>query len=77
MNVPRLARLETEITALPDEEQLWLLEWLAHQLRLKAGPDPGVDRQLAAMAEDPEIRSELRAIDDEFRSTEMDGLGRL
>ena len=75
MNGPRLAQLETEISALPDEEQLWLLERLAHQLRIKAEPDPGLDRQLAAMAADPEIRNELRAIDEEFRSTERDGLG--
>jgi len=50
-------------------EQLWLLEHIAHQIRLK--------NELAAMAQDQQIQTELAQIQQEFITTELDGLSEL
>lgn len=68
-----LQKIEMGIGRLSRDEQLWLIEQLAH--RLRANPLVGaMDKQLADMAADPDVQRELRAIDREFRGTEMDGL---
>ena len=50
------------IDALNLTEQLWLLEHIAHQIRIK--------NELAAMAQDPQIQAELSQIQQEFTVTE-------
>ena len=70
-----LARIEQEIVELPRQEQLWLIERLVRRIREEASTVSATDEELAAMAADPEILRELRALDSEFRVTEMDGLG--
>src|SRR5260370_18108048 len=59
--------VEQSIWALPLREQLWLLERLAGHLREKTEAARPVDptemeEQLAAMANDPAIQREFRAI---------------
>ena len=50
------------IDALNLTEQLWLLEHIAHQIRIK--------NELVAMAQDPQIQFELAQIQQEFTVTE-------
>lgn len=76
---PVLSQIEKTIVHLSREEQLWLIEQLAHRLRQdsvesKAVKHAAFERQLAAMATDPELRAELQKIDQEFAVTEADGL---
>ena len=73
MNTPTLAQLESEIQQLTFEEQVWLLERLAHQIRERTLHQE-MESQLAAMAADPDIQREIRAIQSEFASAEADGL---
>ncbi len=47
-------------------EQLWLLEHIAHQIRIR--------NELAVMAKDPQIQAELSQIQQEFAATDFDGL---
>ena len=47
-------------------EQLWLLEHIAHQIRIR--------NELAVMAQDPQIQAELSQIQQEFTVTDFDGL---
>jgi hypothetical protein len=57
---------------------LQLIERLVHRLRSRVSADQiAWEGDLAAMAADPEIQSELRKIDAEFRMTEGDGLENL
>ena len=51
------------------------MERTARQLQGRSRSRLEVESDLAAMAADPEMRRELRAIDEEFRPTETDGLG--
>ena len=46
------------IDALNLTEQLWLLEHIAHQIRIK--------NELSAMAQDPQIQAEISQIQQEF-----------
>jgi len=62
-NIKMIAR---SIDALNLTEQLWLLEHIAHQIRIR--------NELTAMAQDPQIQSELSQIQKEFSATEFDGL---
>lgn len=71
--------LEEQISLLSRQEQLWLIEKLARRLReVDTNGNPtkvsDFDEQLALMANDPEMQTELKQIDEEFRATEMDGL---
>ncbi len=76
MNMPRVSRLEREITQLPSEEQRWLADRLTIRLRKnRVRPAEDAGSRLAAMAADPEVIRELRDIDEDFRATEGDGLG--
>jgi len=76
-----LNELEQKVSLLSHEEQLWLIERLVRRLREGSNNNSSkpdfFDDQLAAMANDPEIRAELRQIDEEFAITEADGLARL
>ena len=75
MSAVALTEIERRLDELSFDEQLRLLERLAARVRRQAaGKTNGVDPELAAMAADPDIQRELRAIEEEFRGTEMDGL---
>jgi len=76
-----LSQIEKTISQLSHDEQLWLIEKLAHHLREettknKAGKQAAFEHQLVAMASDSEIRAELQKIEREFVAMEIDGLGR-
>jgi len=74
MNMPVLTQIQENINRLSSNEQLWLIEWLAHRVREKTSAQSVWASQLADMAADPEIQSELRKIDAEFALAETDGL---
>ena len=76
---PALSQVEKTIDRLSRENQLWLIEQLAHRLREDSMKNEPVEQsvfesQLSAMAMDSEIRTELQKIDREFAVTEADGL---
>jgi len=58
-NIKTIAK---SIDALNLTEQLWLLEHIAHQIRIK--------NELVAMAQDPQIQAVLSQIQQEFTVTE-------
>lgn len=61
-----LADLQTEVEQLSLAEQMRLMEVLLHAIRKRTLPLQIDERDLAAMAADPEIRRELSAIDAAF-----------
>ena len=70
-----LSQIEDTFSRLSISEQLLLIERLVrqvHQNTLKQTSD--LDNQLALMAADPEIQSELAKIEEEFAYAEADGL---
>jgi hypothetical protein len=75
MSAVTLTEIERRLDDLSLDEQLRLLERLAARVRRQAADRTnGGDAELAAMAADPEIQRELRAIEEEFRVAEVDGL---
>ena len=74
MNFPALSQIEEHIAQLSLDEQLWLIARVAQRLHTQLVAQSPLDAQLAAMASDPEIQNELRAIAEEFASAEADGL---
>ena len=75
MNDSVVTQIEDSFNQLSISEQLWLIERLVHRVHeatLNSGND--LDKQLALMADDPEIQSELRHIEQEFSHAEADGL---
>ncbi len=74
MNMPALTQIQENINRLSSDEQLWLIEWLAHRIREKSLTQSVWDSQLVDMAADLEIQSELRKIEAEFALAEADGL---
>ncbi len=76
-----LNEIEEKVSQLSREEQLWLIERLVRRLREDSKNQNSFDReffdsQLIAMANDPEIQAELKQIEQEFATTEADGLAR-
>ena len=72
------SQIEDGFSQLSISEQLQLIERLVHcvhEATLANRSD--LDRQLALMANDPEIQSEVRNIEREFSYTEADGLERV
>ena len=65
---PALSRIEESINQLSLDEQLWLMEQLAHRIRENTLKQSVWDTQLAAMAADPEVQSELQEISVGFRA---------
>jgi hypothetical protein len=59
----------SKIRALPDDKQDAIAQVLARELELL--------EQLGQMAADPTIQRELKAINEEFAMTELDGLAKL
>ena len=80
MTSPSLSQIEQFISLLSYEEQLWLVERIIHNLRLTPSSDnlrtqpQTFEQELSLMANDPAIQEELKAIEQEFAITEMDGL---
>ncbi len=70
-----LSEIEENITRLPLDEKLLLIEHLSHQIRQNLSTQKGIDTQLSEMAADPEIQRELQNIEKEFSVAEQDGLG--
>jgi hypothetical protein len=75
MTNTELNRLESVIGQLTFTEQVWLMDRLAQKIRDRSARVVSVqDEHLEAMAEDPAIQRELIEIENEFASTERDGL---
>ena len=70
MNSPSI---ESQIDALSPEQQLALIERLAKSLRNRQEQREW-DKDLVAMAADPDIQREIREINEEFAVAEEDGL---
>ena len=66
-------QLLLRIERLSLQDRIYLLEGVAATLRREIC-EAGREEELAAMAADPDIQREMRAIDREFRASEMDGL---
>ena len=75
MSTALLEQLETQLDDLSETEQRQLLEQLTRRLGGKGGSQPcSFAAELDAMANDPDIRRELAAIEEEFRVADADGL---
>jgi hypothetical protein len=74
MNLSTLSQIEEHITQLSLDEQLWLIARIAQRLHAQLVAQSPSDAQLTAMAADPEMQNELRAIAEEFASAAVDGL---
>lgn len=75
MPEPSIVRdLEEKISRLSTEEQFQLIERVSIRIRAVNTSNKVIDAQLSEMAADPEIQKELREIENEFSSTEGDGL---
>lgn len=78
MSVMSLSQIEKNVSMLPKEKQLLLLERIIHRLRRKdMNKENTIEKEIAAMASDMEIQTELGEIAEEFSITEMDGLEKL
>ncbi len=80
MSLLLLPQIEKSIEALPHEEQLQLVERIVHRLRQKWSMNNNqaeFEKQIALMANDLQIQTELQAISEEFAVTENDGLEKL
>ncbi|MBW4567280.1 MAG: hypothetical protein KME31_04460 [Tolypothrix carrinoi HA7290-LM1] len=77
---PHLLEIERSIRTLSLEEQEWLLERIKRQVQekkliaYKFIDKKYMNEQLAAMANDLDIQTEIAEINEEFTVTEMDGL---
>jgi hypothetical protein len=75
MNQSVVSQIEDTFRSLSISDRLLLIERLVHQIHQDTVGQPGdMDNQLALMAADPEIRSELERIEQEFAHTAADGL---
>ncbi len=75
MNMPILSQMEDSISRLSLAEQLWLMERLIQSIKENTvNQKSRFERDLIAMANDPQIQHELRVIKEEFAFAEADGL---
>jgi hypothetical protein len=75
MNDSIVTQIEDEFSQFSISEQLWLIERPVHRVHeatLKSRGD--FEKQLALMADDPEIQGDLRSIEQEFSYEGADGL---
>jgi hypothetical protein len=71
MDLATLNQLDRQIAQLSLDEQLWLIERIARRLRESPVPDDeALQKELAAMAADPDIQRELRQIEEGFRGAQ-------
>ncbi|MEH1976525.1 MAG: hypothetical protein V7L02_25565 [Nostoc sp.] len=74
---PNLLEIERSVLALSVEEQLWLLESIARQIREseyikdKLAEVKNLEEQLEVTANEPTISTEIAAINDEFAISEI------
>ena len=69
-----LSQIEQNILQLPVDEQLLLISRVAEKLRKKVETQTDFQNQLSVMANDASIQRELKAIEEDFHRTELDGL---
>ena len=70
-----LTQIENSFSQLSISEQLWLIGRLVHHVHQNTLSEKNdLESQLALMAADPEIQSELQNIEREFAYAEADGL---
>ncbi|MEA5503866.1 hypothetical protein VB735_12245 [Halotia wernerae UHCC 0503] len=80
---PHLLEIERDLRALSLEELTWLLERITKQVQArqqisdKLTDMKYMNEQLAVMANDLDIQTEITSINEEFFVTEMDGLEKL
>jgi hypothetical protein len=75
MDQPTVSQIEESFSQLPISEQRRLIERLVHRVNEKILTESqGLDDQLALMAADAQIQSELQEIEREFALAEPDGL---
>lgn len=74
MNQTALSEIEQNIMSLSTNEQLLLISRVAEKLRKKNVAETDFEYELAEMANDVDIRRELKEIEEDFRYTELDGL---
>jgi len=75
MAAPVSVEIEKEFARLSPDAQLSLLERLIHRIRLAmADHEEAFNKDLSAMAADPEIQREIHQIKADFTATERDGL---
>ncbi len=74
MNTMILNQIEDSVSRLTLDEQLWLIERLAHRIRQRTLlQHPFIVSDLAAMAADPAIQAELRQIEADVVFAEVGG----
>ena len=76
-----LMEIEEKISRLPRKKQLWLIDQLERKFKENSnnnavGEQTHFASQLAMMANDPEVQTELKKIEQEFALAEGDGLER-
>jgi hypothetical protein len=75
MDQPTVSQIEESFSQLPISEQRRLIDRLVHRVNEKILTDSqDLDDQLALMAADPQIQTELQEIKSEFAVAESDGL---
>ena len=75
MEILTVESIEDYALQLPLADQLRLMETLVGQIRRRGLVESSnAESQLAAMAHDPEVQRELRAIEADFAGGETDGL---
>lgn len=74
MNQSTVSQIEKSILQLSVAEQLLIISRIAEKLRGKLDDEPDFETLIAEMANDSDIRREIKEIDAEFRQTEFDGL---
>jgi len=75
MSTHTLERIEEDVEQLSLDEQLWLIEHLAHRIRQRTlAPLVVRESDLLAMTQDADIQRELEHIAAEFAIAEADGL---
>ncbi|MBD2493714.1 hypothetical protein [Nostoc sp. FACHB-280] len=79
---PHLLELERDLSALSLEELEWLLERMRKQVQARKQSDNLTDinhinKQLATITNDLDIKTEIASINEEFIVTEMDGLEKM
>jgi hypothetical protein len=75
VNQSVVSQIENTFRSLSISDRLLLIERLVHQVHQDTLKQPSdLDNQLALMAADPEIRSEMERIEREFAHTAADGL---
>jgi hypothetical protein len=73
--MPTLIQMEDRISRLSLSEQIWLMERLVQSIKENTlSQESQFENDLIAMANDPQIQSELQEIERDFAFAEADGL---